>query len=132
MPNEWKLSKLPELYQLVSRYSGIPIPENFPIIGQNAFTHCAGVHTHAAVQNPVHYQSLDPALVGREMTVALDHMSGISSVQWALEKLGLEYTTDLLKRILAHIKQIGQKGRTVDLHELKHLVEWCKKHPLKK
>ena len=129
---EWKLSKLPELYQLVSRYSGIPIPENFPIIGQNAFTHCAGVHTHAAVQNPVHYQSLDPALVGREMTVALDHMSGISSVQWALEKLGLEYTTDLLKRILAHIKQIGQKGRTVDLHELKHLVEWCKKHPLKK
>ncbi len=132
VPNEWKLSKLPELYQLISRYSGIPIPENFPITGQNAFTHCAGVHTHAAVQNPVHYQSLDPALVGREMTVALDHMSGISSVQWALDKLGLEYTTDLLKRILAHIKQIGQKGRTVDLHELKHLVEWCKKHPLKK
>ena len=130
--NNWQLHKLPELYELVSRFSGIPVPKNFPITGENAFTHCAGVHTHAAVQNPVHYQSLDPALVGRQMSVALDHMSGISSVQWALDQLGLEYTTDLLKRILSHIKQIGQKGRTVDLHELKHLVEWCKKHPLKK
>ncbi len=128
----WNLQKLPELYQLVSRYAGFSIPKNQPIVGQNAFTHCAGVHTHAAVQNPVHYQSLDPALVGRQMSVALDHMSGISSVQWALDQLGLEYTTDLLKRILAHIKQIGQKGRTVDFNELKHLVEWCKKHPLKK
>ncbi|MHB2153374.1 LeuA family protein [Calditrichota bacterium GD2] len=130
--NNWRLEKLLPLYQLVSQYAGLPIPDNFPIVGQNAFTHCAGVHTHAAVQNPVHYQSLDPSLVGRNMSVALDHMSGISSVQWALDQLGLEYTTDLLKRILIHIKQIGQKGRTVDLLELKHLVEWCKKHPLQK
>ena len=126
----YKLEKLMDLYALVSRYSGIPVPKNFPIVGENAFTHCAGVHTHAAVQNPVHYQSLNPALVGREMCVALDHMSGISSVQWALEQLNIDYDQTLLKRLLARIKQIGQKGRTVDLNELKHLIEWCKKHSL--
>ncbi|NOX88485.1 MAG: 2-isopropylmalate synthase [Calditrichaeota bacterium] len=131
VPNEWDLTRLPELYDLISKYSGMPVPKNFPITGENAFTHCAGVHTHAAVQNPVHYQSLDPALVGREMDVALDHMSGISSVRWALDRLQIEYDNELLKDLLSHIKSIGLKGRTVHLSELKHLVEWCIKHPLK-
>ncbi len=129
--NKWQLDLLPELYRLVSAYAGVSVPVNFPIVGKNAFTHCAGVHTHAAVQNPVHYQSLDPALLGREMQVALDHMSGISSVRWALDRLNIPYDSTLLKRVLSRIKQIGQKGRTVDLKELKHLVEWCKKQSFK-
>lgn len=128
--NKWNPAKLPALYELVSKYAGVPIPANFPVIGQNAFTHCAGVHTHAAMENPTHYQSLDPALVGREMHVALDHMSGISSVKWALGKLEIELPPDKEKQVLEAVKKIGQKGRVVDLIELKHIVEWCEKHPL--
>jgi len=128
-PSKWDAKILPELYDLVSRYAGIPIPANQPIIGKNAFTHCAGVHTHAAVQNPTHYQSLDPEIVGRKMMVSLDHMSGISSLQWALEKVEIELDDDQLTEVLTVVKSIGQKGRTVNLAELKHIVEWCKKHP---
>ncbi len=125
--NKWDLSKLPELYHLVSSYSGIPIPANFPVVGDNAFTHCAGVHSHAAVKNPTHYQSLDPQIIGRKMTVSLDHMSGISSIEWALEKLSIDVDNTLKLQILAHVKTIGQKGRTVDLSELDHIVTWCRK-----
>ncbi len=128
--NTWRLEKLPELYGLVSNYSGIPIPVNFPIIGKNAFTHCAGVHTHAAVKNPLHYQSLDPALVGRDMHVSLDHMSGLSSIEWALEKLSIQVDKTMLLRILDQVKSIGRKGRIVDLSELGHIVDWCRKHPV--
>ena len=124
----WNLTKLPELYNLVSRYAGVPIPVHFPLIGKNAFTHCAGVHTHAALQNPTHYQSIDPAIVGREMDVSLDHMAGLSSVQWAVDQLGIEVNKGEMERILEIIKSIGQKGRTVDLTELHHIVEWCRKH----
>jgi len=125
--NDWNLSKLPELYHLVSSYSGIPIPANFPIIGKNAFTHCAGVHSHAAVKNPTHYQSLDPQIIGKEMSVSLDHMSGLSSIDWALEKLNIEIDKCLKLHVLDHVKSIGQTGRTVDLSELKHIVDWCEK-----
>ncbi|MCH8075339.1 MAG: 2-isopropylmalate synthase [SAR324 cluster bacterium] len=125
--NNWVLSKLPELYHLISSYSGVAIPANFPIIGDNAFTHCAGVHSHAAVKNPAHYQSLDPQIVGRKMSVSLDHMSGLSSIDWALEKLSIDVNGPLKSQILEHVKSIGQKGRTVNLSELKHIVEWCKK-----
>jgi 2-isopropylmalate synthase len=38
------LQKLPELYNIVSKYAGVPIPVHYPLIGKNAFTHCAGVH----------------------------------------------------------------------------------------
>ena len=126
---QWNLHKLPELYNLVSKYAGVPIPVHYPLVGKNAFTHCAGVHTHAAVKNPTHYQSLDPSIIGRKMDVSLDHMSGISSAQWAIDQLEIEVDNALLERILEIIKSIGQKGRTVDLAELHHIIEWCKKHP---
>ncbi len=128
--NDWDLSKLNNLYHLVSQNCGIPIPMNFPITGQNAFTHCAGVHTHAAAKDPAHYQSLDPAVVGRKMDISLDHMSGIASIKWALDKLGIIAENDLLERILKKVKSIGQRGRTVGLTELEYIVEWCKKHEI--
>jgi 2-isopropylmalate synthase len=123
----WNASKLMELYQLVSRYSQIPVPAHFPVMGKNAFTHCAGVHTHAAIKNPLHYQSLDPKILGRKMEVSLDHMSGVSSIQWALEQLKIELDRDHTLRVLESVKSIGQKGRTVDLTELNHIVQWIMK-----
>jgi len=124
---QWDLTALPRLYEIVSTYSGVPIPASYPVVGAHAFTHCAGVHTHAATKNAVHYQSLDPATVGRTMSVALDHMSGRSSVQYALEQLG-ETTDDveLVDEILAQVKLAGESNRTVELSELRDIVAWCK------
>jgi 2-isopropylmalate synthase len=126
--NSWNCEKLMELYNLVSKYSGIPIPDHFPIMGKNAFTHCAGVHTHAALKNPLHYESIDPGIFARKMEVSLDHMSGVSSIQWALDQLQIEYDQELVYEILEVVKSIGQKGRVVDLNELSHIVKWCRKH----
>jgi 2-isopropylmalate synthase len=125
--HSWDLTALPNLYRTVSIYSGVPVPPNLPVTGEHAFTHCAGVHTHAALQNPLHYQSLDPALVGREMQVCLDHMSGKSSVQYALERIGEDAgDAGLVERVLARVKEIGEVGRTVDVPELRDIVHWCK------
>lgn len=126
--NSWNCENLMKLYSLVSKYSGIPIPDHFPIMGRNAFTHCAGVHTHAALKNPLHYESLNPGIFGRKMEVSLDHMSGVSSIQWALDQLQMEYDQELVYEVLEVVKSIGQKGRIVDLSELSHIVKWCRKH----
>ena len=123
------LKKIPELYNLVSRYSGIPVAVHFPVTGKNAFTHCAGVHTQAAIKNPVHYQSLDPEIVGRKTEIVLDHMSGISAVQFSLEQIGeIATDTDLTQRVLKKVKEVGQTGRTVDYQELKYIVRYLKEH----
>ena len=127
--NQWKLEKLPDLYRLVSEYSGFPVPVNFPVTGENAFTHCAGVHTQAAAIDPVHYESLNPEVVGRERKIALGHMSGISSITYALAKLGEpDLDEALIKMILDKVKSVGKKGRVIDQNELRHILDWCKEH----
>jgi 2-isopropylmalate synthase len=126
---KWNLQKLVELYDLVSKHSGIPIPANFPITGKNAFTHCAGVHTHAASVNPMHYESLNPELIGRTRSFSLDHMSGIASLRYALGLIDESSLDDNVQNdILREVKSVGQRGRTVDLAELKHIVDAVKHH----
>lgn len=120
----WKLEKLTELYDLVSKHSGIPIPSNYPITGLHAFTHCAGVHTHAASVNPMHYESLNPEMLGRQRTFALDHMSGIASLKYALNLIDENHLDEELQQeILKEVKSVGQRGRLIDLAELKHIVD---------
>lgn len=126
---KWNLPKLVELYDLVSKHSHIPIPANFPITGKNAFTHCAGVHTHAAAINPMHYESLNPELIGKQRTFALDHMSGIASLRYALTLIDeSSLDDDLQQEVLREVKSVGQRGRTVELAELKHIVDAVKHH----
>lgn len=127
--DKWNLELLPDLYELVSRHSRADIPVNFPVVGENAFTHCAGVHTHAASINPMHYESLNPELVGRKRKFSLDHMSGMASLNYALSVMKIDdIDDDLKKEVLKEIKSIGQKGRVVELSELTHIVEVCKHH----
>lgn len=124
----WNLSLLPELYELVSSYAGIPIPVNLPVMGGNAFTHCAGIHTQAAARNPQHYESLPPGLVGRRSQVALDHMAGLSSIRASLRELGEDVDDTLQRALLKKVKEIGQTGRIVDLRELSLLLNSLR-HP---
>lgn len=119
----WDLARLPELYRLVSRFSAVAVPPVFPVMGRNAFTHCAGVHTQAALRNPLHYQSLDPAIVGRRAEIALDHMSGLASLRHCLAAIGEDDLPDGgIRDVLAKVKAVGQTGRTVDLEELGLIV----------
>jgi len=134
--NKWNLGKLDQLYSFVSKHSGVPIPVNYPIMGQNAFTHCAGVHTHAAAVNPTHYESLSPNLLGKERHFSLDHMSGIASLKYALNLVNMtDIESELQFEVLKEVKSLGQKGKVVELAELPHIVEFVKqnkKHSLYK
>jgi 2-isopropylmalate synthase len=122
------LPVLVELYSLVSQFTGIPISPNAPIVGQNAFTHCAGVHTHAAAKNPAHYESLHPEQFGRQRSFALDHMSGISSIKAAFDQLSINYDEEIGQATLREVKRIGESGRCVTLDEFGMIVSYLNNH----
>ena len=120
----WNLPGLQELYNLVSKYTGIRIPLNHPIVGENAFTHNAGVHTHAWIKKNHHYESVRPELVGRVSKICLDNMSGVASVYHALERAEVQdIDDDMTKWVLGRVKEIGLKGRVVEEGELLMLVK---------
>jgi 2-isopropylmalate synthase len=123
----WRLDKVAELYRLVSRFSGVPIPVHFPVMGRNAFRHCAGVHSQAALRDPHHYQSLDPEPFGLGPEFSLDHMSGRAALRHALENVAAgDLDRDLFSAVLRRVKEIGKKGRTVGSDELGWIVAWEK------
>ena len=74
------------------------------------------------MKDPTHYESLDPCRFGRQRSVALDQMSGLSSVRFALKEIGEETAEpEHLSLILNSVKEIGQSGRCVTPTELKWL-----------
>jgi 2-isopropylmalate synthase len=121
----WRLERIAALYALVSRFAGATVPAHFPVMGRNAFRHCAGVHSQAALIDPGHYQSLDPAPFGLATEFSLDHMAGRAALRHALRQLGVDAPGgDLLDIVLARIKEIGRRGRTVGLEELGWIVAY--------
>ncbi|HVN76004.1 MAG TPA: hypothetical protein VMT19_06780 [Thermoanaerobaculaceae bacterium] len=125
--NRFDLARLTELYALVSRYAGVPVPVNLPVCGANAFTHCAGVHTQAAIRNPLHYQSLPPEPFGRRSQIALDHMAGMATLRHCLDRIG-EHDVDpeLAGLVLAKVKEVGARGRSIDDAELAYIVRFLR------
>jgi 2-isopropylmalate synthase len=108
------LSALVDYCQAVSRATGVPIPANYPIVGQDAFRTATGVHAAAmvkAVRKNDHelvdavYSGVPAGLVGREQEVDVGPMSGRSNVIFWLEKRGLQASDDVVDRILAEAKK---------------------------
>jgi len=123
----WRLDKAGELYRLVSRYSGRSIPPHFPVMGRDAFRHCAGVHSQAALSDPRHYQSLDPAPFARRPGFCLDHMTGRAALSRALEEIGASgLDPELQAAVLGRVKEAGRAGRTVGKEELGWIVAYEK------
>jgi hypothetical protein len=54
-------------------------------------------------------------------------MSGISSLRYALCKIGIEdLDKELMNVVLSRVKEVGRTGRTVALDELSMIVHWVK------
>ena len=63
---------------VVESYSGIRIPANKPVIGENVFTQCAGIHADGDNKNNLYFNDLLPERFGRTRQYALGKCWGSS------------------------------------------------------
>jgi len=68
--------RLNDISRIVESYSGIAIPANKPIIGENVFTQVAGVHADGDSKSNLYYNDLLPERFGRVREYALGKTSG--------------------------------------------------------
>ncbi len=118
-----KINKLYELSQLVSKMFGIPIPPNKAIVGDNAFSHEAGIHVHGVLNNPFTYEPMRPEDVGNRRRIVLGKHSGRHSIEWALKNLGVEPSEDLIMYILEKVKEYSIKKIKIDEVVLREIVK---------
>ena len=94
----------PDISRLVALASGRPVPVNKSIVGESVFTHESGIHVDGLLKNPLNYQGVDPAEVGREHRLVLGKHSGSKAVMQAYAGLGILLSGLEAKALLARIR----------------------------
>jgi len=112
--DEQDLTKLKQYCQAVSRATGVPIPANYPVVGDDAFRTATGVHASAIIKayhkddvvlaNTV-YSGVPSHVFGLEQIIDIGPMSGKSNVLWWLERRGIPVTDGIVDRIFQRAKQ---------------------------
>jgi len=105
--NHWDLSVLPQLSEMVEKFTGIKVPTLAPIVGKNAFTHNAGLHVAAVLMDPTHYESIPVDLIGRRRRIAIDRMAGRPTIRFKLRELGINVTEQELDMVMGAVKGVG-------------------------
>ena len=107
--NRWKLEMLPEISDYVAQTSGVFIPQNLPIVGENAFTHNAGLHVAAVLNDPSFYEVIPAELVGKKRNFVLDKMASIHTIRHKLIEMNIETNENNISKIMEYAKS-KEKG----------------------
>ena len=107
------LRKLREYCWAVSRATGVPIPANYPVVGEDAFRTATGVHAAAVIKaykkNDVElantvYSGVPSHVFGLEQVIDIGPMSGKSNVLFWLERRRIPVSDDLVESIYRRAK----------------------------
>ena len=107
------LTKLKDYCLAVSRATGVPIPANYPVVGEDAFRTATGVHAAAVIKaykkndielaNTV-YSGVPSHLFGLEQVIDVGPMSGKSNVRFWLERRGIPVSDEVVESIYRRAK----------------------------
>jgi len=120
----YDMKKFPELFDLVSKISNIPIAVNKPVGGARNFTRESGIGVDLVLEEPLAMFGTHPALTGRHGDIVLGKKSGKRSVTYSLERMGItDYSDEAVAEILGQVKSLGiQKKTIITEDEFKNIV----------
>jgi homocitrate synthase len=105
---KYKLDYLREVENLVAESVQVQIPFNNYITGYCAFTHKAGIHAKAILNNPNTYEILKPEDFGMSRYVSIGHrLTGWNAVKNRVNQLNLQISDDEIKEVTQQIKNLA-------------------------
>jgi homocitrate synthase len=106
--SKYKLHMIKEIEDMVAEAVEVNTPFNNPITGFCAFTHKAGIHAKAILNNPSTYEILNPADFGLTRYIHFaSRLTGWNAVKTRVGQLGLAMTDDQVKEVTAKIKALA-------------------------
>ncbi len=106
---------LTDLARLVFDAAKLPLPQNQPWVGSNAFSHESGIHVAAVLNCPMTYECVDPEEVGNRRRLVLGKHSGTAIVKSRLDEKSVTASQDQVCDIVRAIKRAGEEhGRVSD------------------
>ena len=109
----YNLAKIPELGDLISQISGVPIARNKPVLGHGNFIRESGIGIEYVMNDPLVMFGTHPALTGKQGEVVLGKKSGKASIIYKMGELKMgEVSEEHVVEILARVKRAGIEKRS--------------------
>jgi len=118
-----KTERLVNLSEFVSRITGIKMPPNKAIVGENAFAHESGIHADGVIKKAETYEPIAPEIVGHTRKIVLGKHTGAKAIKSKLDEYGIDLTDEQFDKIFNQVKALGDKGICVTDADLKALAE---------
>ncbi len=125
------LRKMPQYLEAVSEATGVPIGDQYPVFGRDAFRTGTGVHAAAIIKAKRKgsdwladrvYSGVPAELFGLEQIIEIGPMCGLSNVQYWLEHHGYQANEDLAKSLFEKAKKSDRVLTDEELHH--HARRW--------
>ncbi len=119
---KYNLPLLLELDRYIAKLVGVDIPFNNYITGFSAFTHKAGIHAKAVLNNPSTYEVLRPEDFGLTRYIHIAHrLTGWNAIRYRADQLDLTLDDEQVKSITEEIKSLSDE-RAITLDEVDRLL----------
>ena len=98
--------------RLVASITGMHVPRNKAIVGENAFAHEAGIHQHGMLKDASTYEIMKPETVGLSRSnLVLGKHSGRHAFRERVVQLGFELDDERLNRAFADFKKLADRKK---------------------
>jgi isopropylmalate/homocitrate/citramalate synthase len=107
------LTAMPQYVRYVSEVTKVPLPDQYPVFGRDAFRTGTGVHAAAIIKARKKgsewladrvYSGVPAGLFGLQQVIEVGPMSGLSNVIYWLDAHGYPQDQDLAQTIFAEAK----------------------------
>ena len=106
-------TRLYSLSKLVGRLTGVKMPVNKPIVGDNAFAHESGIHVHGILNNSSTYEPMSPEMVGHSRRIVLGKHTGANALKSKLKEYHIDLNDEQFCKVFEDIKALGDTGKCV-------------------
>jgi 2-isopropylmalate synthase len=109
--------------RLVSQITGIPIPINKPVVGDNAFAHEAGIHQDGVLKHKQTYEIMTPESIGIPGNrLVMGKHSGRHAFDERLKHLGFNLSKEDMNRAFLRFKELADKKKNVYDEDIEAIV----------
>ncbi len=115
-------NKIYRISKLIEQFSGLHIPSNKPVVGENVFTQTAGIHADGDNKKNLYFSDLLPERFGRTRKYALGKTSGKANILKNLMELGISLEQDELTKVTQRIIELGDKKERVTTEDLPYII----------
>ncbi len=129
------LTQLPEYVRFVSKATKVPLPDQYPVVGRDAFRTGTGVHAAAIIKAKKKgsewladrvYSGVPAGMFGLQQIIEVGPMCGLSNVIYWLATHGYPQDESLVQEIFQRAKSTNRILTDEELHS--HVRRWQETH----